>query len=230
MEEKKSLIWIGLSDSFLIIRKRGFFSLISLACSKLIDFISDRRYKIATRKPEQVVTNILPAALYTKVNRYQATVAVPFIKLMKELDFIEKKGNFVDFGSGKGRVLVLAISCGFKNLKGLECSEEFIKISKKNIKQVMLGNENIELIHTDFTNYIPSKDDQFFYIYDPLTGKALTKTFKNIVRSTTSILSPRVLIYQCNLLEDSNRFDYIFNNAEKKLFRIWGHVFIVYIF
>ena len=57
--------------------------------------------------------------------------------------------NFVDLGSGKGKVIILAHKMGFKKILGVEISTKLNEICKNNLKK--LGLNNIKIIEQDAT-------------------------------------------------------------------------------
>ena len=64
--------------------------------------------------------------------RYQPTRIRPFKKLMSGQKF-PGESVFVDLGCGKGRVLLMAVECGFKRVVGVEFAHELCEIAKRNV-------------------------------------------------------------------------------------------------
>jgi len=64
---------------------------------------------------------------------YQPTKARPFQDLLRRLD-LPAGGTFVDVGSGKGRVLLLAARHPFKRVVGIEFSPSLCEQARRNIE------------------------------------------------------------------------------------------------
>lgn len=94
------------------ISQRGFIRSVKVAVSILIDVGFDLRYGTETIKWVDLASlNISPEGK-NHGNPYKATKARPLRKLLRSLD-LPKCETFVDFGAGKGRVLLIAAQYGF---------------------------------------------------------------------------------------------------------------------
>ena len=65
--------------------------------------------------------------------RYQPSSVEEFGRLMGKLDVDHREFVFVDYGSGKGRVLMLAADYPFKRIVGVEFSPPLDRIARENI-------------------------------------------------------------------------------------------------
>ena len=65
--------------------------------------------------------------------RYGATVPRIFSELINSLPIQHDQFTFIDFGSGKGAVLLYASEYSFKAILGIEFSAELHKIAEKNV-------------------------------------------------------------------------------------------------
>jgi 16S rRNA G966 N2-methylase RsmD len=109
----------------------------------------------------------------------------------ESLDYLEKsvdfsKGNFIDMGCGKGKVLFVAAKYSFKKVIGIEYSGSLADICDKNIKKLGYDN-NVSVLNVDATTYQPSEDDLVYYFFNPFKGKILDSTLKNITSVHTTI-------------------------------------------
>jgi len=100
------------------------------------------------------------------------------------LDFLKdhvdfSTGNFIDMGSGKGKVLFVANSYPFKKIIGIEYSDSLSEVCEKNINKLGVGNK-VNLLNIDATTYQPSNDDLVYYFFNPFKGDILEKTLSNI--------------------------------------------------
>ena len=80
---------------------------------------------------------------------------------------------FVDFGSGKGKCLILADLCGFRKSVGVEFSRELVEISKKNTQKYISkkdGGNKIEIFHADASAFTIRNEYNIFYFLILLTN------------------------------------------------------------
>lgn len=159
---------------------------------------------------------------------YQPTRAIPLRKLFNAL-MIPKGRIFVDFGCGKGRVLMIASEFGFKELRGIEFSPELCKIARNNCamyKQKTGVGAKFDIIESDATAYSINDDEDVFFLFQPFDGVILNEVLKNIIASLTE--KPRkIFIIYLNPVHG----DIIENQGLcVKLgdFMFWGHKFTVY--
>ncbi|WP_435129017.1 class I SAM-dependent methyltransferase [Actinacidiphila sp. bgisy144] len=80
--------------------------------------------------------------------------------------------TFVDVGSGKGRVLLLAAELPFRRIVGVEASETLCGIAASNVRKAAEnrdGFDRIEIVHADATTYDIPDDGGLFYFYEPFS-------------------------------------------------------------
>lgn len=93
---------------------------------------------------------------------------------------------FVDFGSGKGRAILLASEFPFKRVVGVEFSEELHKIAQKNIKNFYRSAGhcvNVESICIDAVDFSLPDDDLICYFCNPFDATLMTQMVANIRES-----------------------------------------------
>lgn len=115
-----------------------------------------------------------------------------FRQIMSHLKINYGEFQFVDFGSGKGRVLLMASSYGFNKIIGVEFAQELHRITNNNICVYELytkKSNKIENIFEDATNYIIPNCPLVIFFNSPFTGKVMEQVLKNI--STSFITNPR---------------------------------------
>ena len=66
--------------------------------------------------------------------------------------YIKNKGEVLDLGCGTGEFIYRFLKDGF-SVKGVDISEDMLRISKKKIESKNLKNNNYELIKEDIVNY-----------------------------------------------------------------------------
>jgi predicted RNA methylase len=98
---------------------------------------------------------------------------------------------FLDYGSGMGRVLLMAATFPFHRVIGVEHSEELSANATRIIEQVKkrLRCKAIQVVTADASDYDLPVDVTVIYFYNPFGGDVLEKTIRKIKKSVD--LSPR---------------------------------------
>ncbi len=129
---------------------------------------------------------------------YQPIHHVDFASLLVALDLPIEKMTFVDFGSGKGRAILLAGKLPFKRIVGVEFSEVLHKIACQNLERYTgeLNCADIELICADAVEYeLPSSDPLVLYFYNPFERPVMQRVVSRVVESLRSRPRRIVVIY-----------------------------------
>jgi SAM-dependent methyltransferase len=130
--------------------------------------------------------------------RYEVTRARPFRKLLQTLK-LPRNGVFVDLGSGKGRVLMLAAGYGFQRVIGVEFSHELNVIARNNVAAFRKKHPpeiDIEIVEGDVVDYEIQPDQTVFFMFNPFYMEVLEMVLGNIARSVARHPRKVWLIYQ----------------------------------
>ena len=205
--------------------KRTFQSFVSF----IEDFIYDKRYGLNTRKIIEAEDLYKTDDEINQNNRYQATRLRHFRVLMKELSLPENS-VFVDVGSGKGKVLLMATIYNFKRIVGIELSSKLNKIAKSNIliyNKRVKNNIPIELKELNVLDYTFEGDENIIYLYNPFSSEILEQFCEQLFISLK--LNPRKIWLIFNNFNNYN--DSIVKESlvqEKLEFSYGGTDFAVY--
>jgi SAM-dependent methyltransferase len=93
----------------------------------------------------------------------------------------------VDFGCGKGRVLLLAAHYGFRRVTGVEFAAELCKIAVDNVARYCRTarvSAEIRVIEGDAVTYDIQDDENVFFLANPFGEALVDKVLDNIVCST----------------------------------------------
>ena len=210
------------------IRRRGLLRTSQIAGSTAADFLFDLRYGTDTRRWVDAQELDTDSENKAHAVHYQATKARPFLKLLRSLG-LPKDSVFVDFGSGKGRVLLLAAHHGFKRVVGVEFSPQLCALARSNIaafsKVAPLGSP-IEVIEADATRFEIGADLNVFYLYNPFDPPVLSKVLDNLRRSVESAPRKLWLIYNTPKHHELIRQSGLFGDGARH--EIGGTDFTVY--
>jgi SAM-dependent methyltransferase len=115
-------------------------------------------------------------------NYYAATRYLDFKKAMKYLDIDNERDVFLDYGSGMGRVVIMAATYPFKKVIGVELSLELSEIAKVHLERTKHKRkcQDVQIICEDAVRYkIPSEVTVIFFA-SPFSGEVLAKVLDNI--------------------------------------------------
>ena len=149
-----------------------------------------------------------------------------FAQIMDDLSINYDEFDFIDFGSGKGRVLLLASSYGFKNVVGVEFAKELHEIAKRNIelwRQNSRRSGRIQSVHMDGAEYPIPDVPLVVFFFSPFTDNTMSRVLGNIRTSfQVSSRNIKIIFYGENpetiqLLKEMN-----FQSKELNLHADWS--------
>jgi hypothetical protein len=118
---------------------------------------------------------------------------------------IEPDDVFVDFGSGKGRMVYIAARhYGFARVVGVEIAPQLVDIARENIERARsrLRCQNVELVTADAAKWPIPDDMTYAYFYNPFVGDVFRRVLENVGRSLDRAPRPVTLVYANPVLED----------------------------
>ena len=116
--------------------------------------------------------------------------------------------TFVDYGAGKGRIVMRAASQDFKRVVGIEFASELFDICSDNIAAFRAGNpavSPIELIHADAQDFEVPDGPCVFFFYNPFLMPVMEEVLRKIAASYR--VSPRPLYFVHLALRDESGND-----------------------
>jgi precorrin-6B methylase 2 len=121
---------------------------------------------------------------------------------------------FVDFGSGKGRMVYQAARFPFGRVIGVEISEKLCEVARENIaaRTEKLKCTDVQLVTMDAAEFAVPDDVTYVYFYHPFGGETFKAVVANIVQSLERRPRRLTVIYQTPVLEEhllaTGRFRY----------------------
>lgn len=125
---------------------------------------------------------------------YEAIQVLLFRRIMRDLPVKPEECAFVDFGSGKGRALLMAAEQGFRRVIGVEISPVLHEVARRNVAQARRRAElpPIELHCGDAVRYQLPAEDVVCFFYNPFACGVMAKVVLKLGESLT--LRPRRLV------------------------------------
>jgi len=115
--------------------------------------------------------------------RYEPSSIEEFQLLMNKLKIDHADFTFVDYGSGKGRVLMLAAEYPFKRILGVEFAESLDHIAQENIATLGADAQRIETFLMDATEFDPPPEPLVLYFFHPFGVPALRRVLDRVLAS-----------------------------------------------
>jgi SAM-dependent methyltransferase len=117
---------------------------------------------------------------------------------------IEPTDVFLDYGSGKGRVVYQAARYPFARVIGVEISPELSEIARKNLEQQSpkLRCKNVRIVTADAAEYAVPDDVTFAYFFHPFIGETFRRVVGQIVASLDRKPRKFTVIYVMPALEN----------------------------
>jgi SAM-dependent methyltransferase len=179
------------------VRARGWRRTIKVVASVLADFWFDWRYGTETRRVVDVDSLGTDSANRMHAIHYQPTKARPFRRLLRRLR-LPDEAVFVDFGSGKGRVLLLAAEAGLRRVVGIDFCPRLCAVARRNVeifRRKVPALAPVEVIEADVTAHRLRDDETVFFFYNPFDGVILGRVLEQIRQSLARRPRPAWLIY-----------------------------------
>ena len=217
-----------LHETFSSIERVGLKRTTFLAASRFYDAWFDYYYKIDTKNRIELCDLEIDSGTEDQGQMYQPTGILAFKQIMQEVQF-PKPSVFVDYGSGKGRTLLLAACESFDRVIGIEFSKELCEIAEKNIalfeKKRRLSTP-LEIVHKDAALYDYAGTENVFYFFYPFDAELMTKVLKGIEASLQEQKREAVLVYYYPIHQEVLDGSALFK-LEKSL-ELYGYQCLVY--
>ena len=134
---------------------------------------------------------LIHASIYQGSNYYLIEKAFEYLKNEKV------NCGLLDFGCGKGRILVVAAHYGFKSITGIEFSRLFCIEAESNIEKLSANFPATEfnVICADASSYKIENFQNCFFFFNPFDEVVLLKVVKNILSSLKEFPRKIFIIY-----------------------------------
>jgi hypothetical protein len=135
---------------------------------------------------------------------YQPTEPVLFSEIMASLNTDFEEFTFIDMGSGKGRVLLMAADYPFRRVLGVELLPALDRVAQENLSTYKSDSQRcfaIEAVCGDAREFVFPNEPLVLYLFNPLPEAGLIAMMANLDRSLSQY--PRVVyvLYHNPLLE-----------------------------
>jgi SAM-dependent methyltransferase len=130
---------------------------------------------------------------------YFATEPWIFEEMIAALPAQRHQFTFVDVGSGKGRVLLLAAAHGFRGVMGVEFLPQLDRIAKQNIAKFVADRPDAGSIKSfclDARDFSFPQEPLVVYLFNPFPEDAFVEVLENLKRSIDRHPRPLWIAYR----------------------------------
>ena len=118
--------------------------------------------------------------------------------ILAALPIDHREFAFIDFGSGKGRTLLVAAEFEFRRIIGIECSPDLVAIARTNLDHY--GNPNlrhgtVETVCMDAARFTLPDGPLALYFFNPFPPPVMERVAENLRRALRDASRPVLIIY-----------------------------------
>jgi SAM-dependent methyltransferase len=126
---------------------------------------------------------------------YQAVSASGVFDTLSDLAIEHDKFTFIDFGSGKGRAILMASRFPFKRVIGVEYSKQLNDIAKRNLAVFPISElkcKSVDIICADAATFPIPQGPLVIFLYNPFGRPVMQNLVDNVM--TSFLENPRRVI------------------------------------
>ena len=130
--------------------------------------------------------------------RHIASDPAAFLASMRRLDIDFGNYSFIDLGSGKGRVLLLAAAFPFRRVIGVEFAAELHRVAQDNLSvfdKSGSGKSPVSLVLADAASYAFPVEPLIIYLFNPFGSQIIRRVAENALSSWRNSPRPMEVLY-----------------------------------
>jgi SAM-dependent methyltransferase len=134
---------------------------------------------------------------------YEASSWLDLRRVLRPAD-VSPDDVFLDLGSGKGRIVLLAARYPFKRVIGVELAEGLTAIARRNLAtcRAKLRCHDVELVTADVVDYEIPDDVTVVFLYNPFQGPILDAAVSHLIASVDRRPRTVRVIYRADARHD----------------------------
>jgi SAM-dependent methyltransferase len=162
------------------IARDGFVTTLAQRLLRLESIYFDWKHGVDTHGIIRLENLEINSASVAVGRQYQPILVRHWNEILRSLKVCDSD-VLVDFGCGKGRVLLLGAMSGFKNVIGVEFSPDLCSIARDNASKFRgIGGCRIQVFEGDAGAYEISEEQTIFFFFNPFDNPILGKVVDNI--------------------------------------------------
>ena len=203
------------------LRERGLKGTLQKCITEMEELRFDQRFHVDTAQaPGQSVHDAGESHPY-----FPTKIAI-FREVFSRLPLPYEQFTFVDLGSGKGRVLLLASDLPFKRIIGVEFSPELHEVAVRNIRNYRnpaQRSKQIQSVCADATAFPPPDGNVVIFLFNPFKSSSVSRVLDNLGRSLQEHPREIYLVYNTavcqSLMEQCGFLDVLHVSRYYSIFR-----------
>lgn len=158
----------------------------------------DKRWGTDTSRPVSLHDLDIGRARIAQCNRYEASSEAMLHEPLAALGIDPGQYDFIDYGAGKGRVMMLALQKGFRSVTGIELSTRLCATAQSNLdifSRDFVEARNARVIAADATMYLPRASNIVAYFYNPFDASIMDVVRQRLEQALRTATGRVVVIY-----------------------------------
>jgi SAM-dependent methyltransferase len=167
------------------VRERGVLRTLQIMYAVASDVVFDWRHGTDTHGWVHLAQLNITSENRSRGEWYVPTRARAFRKIMQHVE-VPPDSVFLDIGSGKGRMLLMATAYGFAKIRGIEFSPELCGVAEENVHKFRVKRRvetPIEIIETDAEDYTFRDDENVLFMFNPFDEVVMGSVMKALMQS-----------------------------------------------
>ena len=138
--------------------------------------------------------------------------------------------TFIDIGSGKGRVVLMAAMAGFRRVIGVELDPDLHRIACRNVEvaRPSFPAADITLVNEDASQFAFPACPAICFVNNPFDDQVLERLLENLRRSLAEAPRNFMLVYAHSIHADALRHAEEWEELDKGTFRSPRHPFAIF--
>lgn len=132
------------------------------------------------------------------VSRYETGSEQAIRLALDSLTLERSRFTFIDLGCGKGKPLMIAASCGFRQLVGVDISPGCIETARRNVERYgpePIDGTRVELFVQDAESFTFPDEPLVLYLFNPFPAPVLERVVANLEESLRRMPREAVIVY-----------------------------------
>ena len=128
---------------------------------------------------------------------YVPSSVIDFGQVLADLDLDLERTSFVDLGSGKGRVLVMAAALPFQQVVGVEFSASLAETARDNLRRYSgpRACTNLSVVTADVTGYALPNGPLVVFMYHPFDETIMARVEQRVSEAARDASRRVVVVY-----------------------------------
>lgn len=169
-----------------------------LRVRRIADADFDRKHGVETSGPVSAFKLDIPDGEVKGIHHYEPTPAPAIRAMLKAVPIQHEQFTFVDYGSGKGRVLLLAADYPYKKIIGVEFSRNLHEVAVRNLgiwKSPSQRCFQVESVCEDARQFVLPDGPIVLFFFTPFRSPVSDQVIANIRESLAARPRPIRIIH-----------------------------------